>query len=54
MRAFRGPCAASPILVDGVAQVAYAKAFLASHGLPGPPSELTNVVFMGMGETLWA
>lgn len=35
-----------------VAQVAYAKAFLATHGLPGSPSELTNVVFMGMGEPL--
>ncbi|HVR32387.1 MAG TPA: 23S rRNA (adenine(2503)-C(2))-methyltransferase RlmN, partial [Acidimicrobiia bacterium] len=35
-----------------VAQVAYAKAFLAAHGLPGSPSELTNVVFMGMGEPL--
>ncbi|MEX1005437.1 MAG: hypothetical protein WD156_08715 [Acidimicrobiia bacterium] len=37
-----------------VAQVAYAKAFLASHGLPGSPSTLTNVVFMGMGEPLCA
>lgn len=35
-----------------VAQVAYAKAFLATNGLPGSPSELTNVVFMGMGEPL--
>lgn len=35
-----------------VAQVAYAKAFLATHGIPGSPSELTNVVFMGMGEPL--
>ena len=35
-----------------VAQVAYAKAFLASRGLAGSPSELTNVVFMGMGEPL--
>ena len=35
-----------------VAQVAYAKAFLAAHGLPGSPAELTNVVFMGMGEPL--
>lgn len=35
-----------------VAQVAYAKAFLATSGLPGSPSELTNVVFMGMGEPL--
>jgi 23S rRNA (adenine2503-C2)-methyltransferase len=35
-----------------VAQVAHAKAFLASQGLPGSPSELTNVVFMGMGEPL--
>jgi 23S rRNA (adenine2503-C2)-methyltransferase len=35
-----------------VAQVAYAKAFLATSGLPGSPSTLTNVVFMGMGEPL--
>jgi 23S rRNA (adenine2503-C2)-methyltransferase len=35
-----------------VAQVAYARAYLSSHGLPGSPSELTNVVFMGMGEPL--
>lgn len=35
-----------------VAQVAYAKAFLATYGLPGSPSELSNVVFMGMGEPL--
>ena len=37
-----------------VAQVAYAKALLTTHGLPGSPSELTNVVFMGMGEPLGA
>lgn len=35
-----------------VAQVAYAKAFLATSGLPGSPSTLSNVVFMGMGEPL--
>ncbi|MEX2654550.1 MAG: 23S rRNA (adenine(2503)-C(2))-methyltransferase RlmN [Acidimicrobiia bacterium] len=35
-----------------VAQVAYAKAFVASHGLPGSPSDVTNIVFMGMGEPL--
>ncbi|HSM43386.1 MAG TPA: 23S rRNA (adenine(2503)-C(2))-methyltransferase RlmN, partial [Acidimicrobiia bacterium] len=35
-----------------LAQVAYAKAFLATSGLPGSPSTLTNVVFMGMGEPL--
>jgi 23S rRNA (adenine2503-C2)-methyltransferase len=35
-----------------VAQVAYAKAFLATEGLPGSPRDLTNVVFMGMGEPL--
>jgi 23S rRNA (adenine2503-C2)-methyltransferase len=35
-----------------VAQVAYAKAFLATQGLPESPADLTNVVFMGMGEPL--
>lgn len=35
-----------------VAQVAYAKAFLRLHGMPGVPDRLTNVVFMGMGEPL--
>jgi 23S rRNA (adenine2503-C2)-methyltransferase len=35
-----------------VAQVAYARAFLARSGLPGSSSTLTNVVFMGMGEPL--
>lgn len=35
-----------------VAQVAYARAFLATHGLPGCPDRVTNVVFMGMGEPL--
>ncbi len=34
------------------AQVAYAAAYLRSHGLPGSPSRLSNVVFMGMGEPL--
>ncbi len=35
-----------------VAQVAYAKAFLAQIGMPDVPDRLTNVVFMGMGEPL--
>lgn len=35
-----------------VAQVAYAKAYLTEHGIPGSPDRLTNVVFMGMGEPL--
>lgn len=35
-----------------VAQVAYARAFLREIGMPGAPSHLTNVVFMGMGEPL--
>jgi 23S rRNA (adenine2503-C2)-methyltransferase len=35
-----------------VAQVAFARAFLAQVGLPGVPDRLTNVVFMGMGEPL--
>lgn len=35
-----------------VAQVAYAKAFLAAGGMTGCPDRLTNVVFMGMGEPL--
>jgi 23S rRNA (adenine2503-C2)-methyltransferase len=34
------------------AQVAYARAHLAEHPLPGAPDHLTNVVFMGMGEPL--
>jgi 23S rRNA (adenine2503-C2)-methyltransferase len=34
------------------AQVAYARAFIRQVGLPGSPSRLTNVVFMGMGEPL--
>lgn len=34
------------------AQVAFAAAFLRSHGLPGSPPRLSNVVFMGMGEPL--
>jgi 23S rRNA (adenine2503-C2)-methyltransferase len=35
-----------------VAQVAYARAYLSSHGLPGSPTDLSNVVLMGMGEPL--
>ena len=35
-----------------VAQVAYARAFLRQIGMPGVPTRLTNVVFMGMGEPL--
>ena len=35
-----------------VAQVAYAEAFMRSHGLPDSPGRVTNVVFMGMGEPL--
>lgn len=35
-----------------VAQLAYAEAFLRSHGLPASPRRVTNVVFMGMGEPL--
>lgn len=35
-----------------VAQLAYAEAFVRSHGLPASPSRVTNVVFMGMGEPL--
>lgn len=34
------------------AQVAYAKAFLRTIGMPDTPDRLTNVVFMGMGEPL--
>jgi 23S rRNA (adenine2503-C2)-methyltransferase len=35
-----------------IAQVAYAKAHLAKHPMPGAPERLGNVVFMGMGEPL--
>ena len=35
-----------------VAQVAYAAAYLASHGLGTSPPRVTNLVFMGMGEPL--
>ena len=35
-----------------IAQVAYASAHLKAHPMPGSPSRLTNVVFMGMGEPL--
>jgi 23S rRNA (adenine2503-C2)-methyltransferase len=35
-----------------VAQVAYAQAFLRQVGMPGVPSRVTNIVFMGMGEPL--
>ncbi len=35
-----------------VAQVAYAQAFMRQIGMPGVPSRVTNVVFMGMGEPL--
>ena len=35
-----------------VAQVAYAQAFLRQIGMPGVPSRVTNIVFMGMGEPL--
>jgi 23S rRNA (adenine2503-C2)-methyltransferase len=34
------------------AQVAYARAHLAEHPIPGSPDRVTNVVFMGMGEPL--
>jgi len=34
------------------AQVAYARAYLNDHPLPGSPGRLGNVVFMGMGEPL--
>jgi len=35
-----------------IAQVAYAKAHLGRHPMPGSPERLGNVVFMGMGEPL--
>jgi len=35
-----------------LAQVAYAQAFLRQIGMPGVPSRVTNIVFMGMGEPL--
>jgi 23S rRNA (adenine2503-C2)-methyltransferase len=35
-----------------VAQVAYARAFLAAGGMKNCPNRVTNVVFMGMGEPL--
>ncbi|MCJ7725976.1 MAG: 23S rRNA (adenine(2503)-C(2))-methyltransferase RlmN [Acidimicrobiia bacterium] len=35
-----------------IAQVAYAKAYLRAHPMPGSPERLGNVVFMGMGEPL--
>ncbi len=35
-----------------VAQVAYASAYLRSHGLGTSPPRVTNLVFMGMGEPL--
>ncbi|HSR45275.1 MAG TPA: 23S rRNA (adenine(2503)-C(2))-methyltransferase RlmN [Acidimicrobiia bacterium] len=35
-----------------VAQVAYARAYLRDVGLPVGPNQLTNIVFMGMGEPL--
>ncbi|MGB7859600.1 MAG: 23S rRNA (adenine(2503)-C(2))-methyltransferase RlmN [Acidimicrobiia bacterium] len=35
-----------------VAQVAFAQAYLRQIGMPGVPSRLTNIVFMGMGEPL--
>jgi 23S rRNA (adenine2503-C2)-methyltransferase len=35
-----------------VAQVAWARASLAEHPMPGVPSRLSNIVFMGMGEPL--
>ncbi len=35
-----------------VAQVAFARASLRAHPMPGCPDRLTNVVFMGMGEPL--
>ena len=35
-----------------IAQVAYAKAYLRDHPMPGSPERLGNVVFMGMGEPL--
>lgn len=34
------------------AQFAYAQAFLRTHGMPGVPDHVTNLVFMGMGEPL--
>ena len=34
------------------AQVAYAAAYLRTHGLEGAPDRITNIVFMGMGEPL--
>jgi 23S rRNA (adenine2503-C2)-methyltransferase len=35
-----------------VAQLAYAQAFLRQIGMPGAPTHVTNLVFMGMGEPL--
>ena len=35
-----------------VAQVAYARAWLAAHPMPNAPARVTNIVFMGMGEPL--
>jgi len=35
-----------------IAQVAYARAHLRDHPMPGSPERLGNVVFMGMGEPL--
>ncbi|MDX1448793.1 MAG: 23S rRNA (adenine(2503)-C(2))-methyltransferase RlmN [Acidimicrobiia bacterium] len=35
-----------------VAQVAWAQAFLATHGLGDSPDHVTNIVYMGMGEPL--
>ena len=35
-----------------IAQVAYAKAWVAANGLTGAPQRVSNVVFMGMGEPL--
>lgn len=35
-----------------VGQVAYAQAFMRQVGLPGAPTHVTNLVFMGMGEPL--
>mgnify|MGYP001544887743 FL=1 len=35
-----------------LAQVAYARAHLRAHPIPGSPDRLGNVVFMGMGEPL--
>ncbi len=34
------------------AQIAFASAYLRTHGLPGCPDRLSNIVFMGMGEPL--